>query len=369
MTGVRIPSRIRQRDGAHRPRRTREGSTGSSPLSPSRRPWRSPRAPHRTTATTAAAAAAAERRRRRDVGRRPRRHGRAGQGGPEGGHAQRHRAAARLGQLRRHHQGVRGQVRHQGQSDQPDGASQDEINAANQLKGTDRAPDVFDLGQSVALPTPTCSRRTRWRPSTTSRPSSRTRTAPGSTTTAATCRSATTRRRCRTSPLDDLLGSEYKGKVALNGDPTQAGAAFSGVVMASLANGGSADDIAPGVDYFKQLKDAGNFLPVDPTSATIESGQTPVVIDWDYLNAAESPKLARWKVVVPTTPWSPATTSRRSTRTRRTRPPPGCGRSSSTATRARTSGSPAAPGRCAPTPWSGRHDRPGRVRRAARRSG
>ena len=36
-------------------------------------------------------------------------------------------------------------------SDQPDAASQDEINAANQLKGSDRAPDVFDLGQSVAL--------------------------------------------------------------------------------------------------------------------------------------------------------------------------------------------------------------------------
>ena len=37
------------------------------------------------------------------------------------------------------------------QSDQPDVASQDEINSAKQLKGTDRAPDVFDLGQSVAL--------------------------------------------------------------------------------------------------------------------------------------------------------------------------------------------------------------------------
>src|SRR6478609_10959089 len=36
-------------------------------------------------------------------------------------------------------------------SAQPDAASQDEINAANSLKGTDRAPDVFDLGQSVAL--------------------------------------------------------------------------------------------------------------------------------------------------------------------------------------------------------------------------
>ncbi len=36
-------------------------------------------------------------------------------------------------------------------SAQPDAASQDEINAANQLKGSDRAPDVFDLGQAVAL--------------------------------------------------------------------------------------------------------------------------------------------------------------------------------------------------------------------------
>ena len=36
-------------------------------------------------------------------------------------------------------------------SAQPDAASQDEINAANQQKGKSSAPDVFDLGQSVAL--------------------------------------------------------------------------------------------------------------------------------------------------------------------------------------------------------------------------
>ena len=70
-------------------------------------------------------------------------------------------------------------------------------------------------------------------------------------------------------------------------------------MMASVANGGSADDIAPGVDFFKRLKDAGNFLPVDPSSTTIESGQTPLVIDWDYLNAAETAKLPTWKVIVP----------------------------------------------------------------------
>ena len=36
-------------------------------------------------------------------------------------------------------------------SAQPDASSQDEINAANQLRGQDRAPDVFDLGANVAL--------------------------------------------------------------------------------------------------------------------------------------------------------------------------------------------------------------------------
>jgi hypothetical protein len=99
--------------------------------------------------------------------------------------------------------------------------------------------------------------------------------------------------------VNDLLKPEYSGKVALNGDPTQAAAAFSGVLMVALSQGGSADDIAPGVEFFRKLKGAGNFLPVDPTPATIESGQTPVVIDWNYLNAAETKKLPSWQVVVP----------------------------------------------------------------------
>ncbi|MCV4639666.1 ABC transporter substrate-binding protein, partial [Escherichia coli] len=86
----------------------------------------------------------------------------------------------------------------------------------------------------------------------------------------------------------DLLKPEYRGKVALNGDPTQAGAAFSGVLMVALSQGGSADDIAPGVEFFRKLADAGNFLSVDPTPATIGYGQTPVVIDWNYTNAAQT---------------------------------------------------------------------------------
>ena len=102
--------------------------------------------------------------------------------------------------------------------------------------------------------------------------------------------------------VEDLLKPEYQGKVALNGDPTAASAGYHGVMMASLGSGGSADDIAPGVEFFKKLKASGNLLPVDPTPATIASGQTPVVIDWDYLNAAQTTELAGkvdWKVVVP----------------------------------------------------------------------
>jgi putative spermidine/putrescine transport system substrate-binding protein len=185
-------------------------------------------------------------------------------------------------------------------SAQPDAASQDEINAANQQKGRSTAPDVFDLGQSVALANTAIF-------------------APYKVATFDSIPDAMkdpngtwvndyggymslgydSAKVPDMSSVNDLLKPDYKGKVALNGDPTQAGAAFSGVAMVALSQGGSADDIAPGVNFFTKLKQTGNFLPVDPTPASIESGQTPVVIDWDYLNAAETKKLPSWKVFVP----------------------------------------------------------------------
>ena len=185
-------------------------------------------------------------------------------------------------------------------SAQPDGASQDEINAATQLKGTDRAPDVFDLGQSVALANTEMFAPYQvetWDdiPDEFKDPDGAWVNDYGGFMSIGYDSSKVP----DVTSVDDLLGGEFKGKVALNGDPTQAGAAFSGVVMASVVNGGSADDIAPGVEYFGKLKDAGNFLPVDPTPATVESGQTPVVIDWDYLNASIAKNLPSWKVMVP----------------------------------------------------------------------
>ena len=98
----------------------------------------------------------------------------------------------------------------------------------------------------------------------------------GSTTTAATCRSATTRPRCPTSRRSPTCSSRStRARSRSTATRPQAGAAFTGVLMAAVANGGSADDIAPGVEFFSKLKEAGNFLPVDPTPATIESGPDP----------------------------------------------------------------------------------------------
>jgi putative spermidine/putrescine transport system substrate-binding protein len=188
-------------------------------------------------------------------------------------------------------------------SAQPDASSQDEINAANQLRGQERAPDVFDLGANVAL------RNTdlfapykvaTWDdiPDALKAPDGLWVSDYGGYMSIGYDAGSVP----APATVKDLLKPDYAGKVALNGNPTQAAAGFNGVMMASLANGGSADDIAPGVEFFRQLKEAGNFLPVDPTPATIASGQTPVVIDWEYLHAAQTDALAGqrdWKLVVP----------------------------------------------------------------------
>ncbi|BCI55884.1 ABC transporter substrate-binding protein [Mycolicibacterium litorale] len=188
-------------------------------------------------------------------------------------------------------------------SAQPDAASQDEINAANQQRGKSTAPDVFDLGQSVALAN--TGMFAPYQVETFDDIPAEFKDPDGTWVNDYGGYMSIGYDSAKVPPIagvNDLLKPEYRGKVALNGDPTQAGAAFSGVMMVALSQGGSADDIAPGVEFFRKLKEAGNFLPVDPTPATIESGQTPVVIDWDYLNAAETEKLPSWKVVVPPGP-------------------------------------------------------------------
>ncbi|MGH3290460.1 MAG: ABC transporter substrate-binding protein [Trebonia sp.] len=186
----------------------------------------------------------------------------------------------------------------------PDGTSQDELNAINQTKGQSRAPDVVDVGTAFAAKGQTSGdwapyQVATWNdiPASSKDPSGAYYADYGGYVAIGYDSS-----KVKTPPtsLKSLLTGPYKNMVALNGSPTQAGAAFAGVYAAALANGGSFGNIAPGVAYFKQLKQAGNFVPVTGSASTMESGQTPILIWWDYLLASEvGAKYKNLKIVIP----------------------------------------------------------------------
>lgn len=52
----------------------------------------------------------------------------------------------------------------------------------------------------------------------------------------------------------------YRGMVATNGDPCQATSALNAVWAAALANGGSLNDIGPGIEFFGELSRWGNYI-------------------------------------------------------------------------------------------------------------
>ncbi|MFJ2608503.1 ABC transporter substrate-binding protein [Streptomyces sp. NPDC087425] len=193
------------------------------------------------------------------------------------------------------------------QVENPDGSSQDEINAVTSRKGQGRAPDVLDLGSSFALsaaqqgllapyrvasydeiPVGQKDTQARWF-----------NDYGGYVSIGCDAKRVTT---CPTT-FADLLKPQYKGQVALNGNPTKSGSAFGGVYAAALASGGSLDDIQPGLDFFAKLRKNGNYTPVESTPATIEKGETPISVDWDYLNAGYADEFRSkgvdWKVTVP----------------------------------------------------------------------
>jgi len=190
----------------------------------------------------------------------------------------------------------------------PDGSSQDELNAVESQKGQDRAPDVLDLGTAFARQAQAQDLTAPYQVATWDEIPEDQKDPEGHWVNdyggyiSIGC-NATVIAECPTS-FEQLLDPQYAGQVALNGNPTQAAAAFSGVWAASLANGGDLDDIGPGIDFFGQVKDAGNFNPVEITPATIQSGETPLSIDWDYLNASFTDTFAEegveWEVNVPT---------------------------------------------------------------------
>jgi len=193
------------------------------------------------------------------------------------------------------------------ENENPDGSSQDEINAVKSRKGQSRAPDVLDLGGAFAESGAKEGLFAPYKVASWEQIPADLKDATGlfyadyGGFISIGCDAGKVPVCPKT--FADLLKPDYKGKVALNGNPTKSGSAFGGLYAAALGNGGSFDNIQPGIDYFEKLKQAGNFIPVESTPATVEKGETPISIDWDYLNAGYAKQFAtkgiKWEVSVP----------------------------------------------------------------------
>jgi putative spermidine/putrescine transport system substrate-binding protein len=187
----------------------------------------------------------------------------------------------------------------------PEGSSANEISAINELKGKSSAPDVVDVGGSFALSGDTEGLWAPYKVATWDSIPTAAKAASGDyyADYGGYIAIGYDPSKVKTPPTSfkSLLNPIYKNQVAIDGNPTQTGSAFAAVYAASLANGGSLSNIAPGVAYFKSLKAAGNFVPVTGTPATIQSGQTPILVWWDYLLASEAtPVVKGFKIVIPT---------------------------------------------------------------------
>jgi putative spermidine/putrescine transport system substrate-binding protein len=185
------------------------------------------------------------------------------------------------------------------------GTSQEEITALQTLGGQSRAPDAVDVGQSYALDN--ASLFAPYKVAEWNMIPAANKAANG---TWANDYGGYISIGCNTSIVKvcpksfaDLNNAAYKNDVALDNSPVTANSAFSAVWAAALANGGSFDNIMPGITFFQKLHQEGNFVETPGLPGAIASGQTPIVIDWDYNNAAAAVANKgkfKWTTAVPT---------------------------------------------------------------------
>ncbi len=81
---------------------------------------------------------------------------------------------------------------------------------------------------------------------------------------------------------DDLLKPEYKDMVCSR-DPSKSTYATGSVLAAAYAHGGSEANVQPGLDFFKQLRDSGNWRQgVVLNVAAVQKGECPISIVYDF---------------------------------------------------------------------------------------
>ena len=231
-------------------------------------------------------------------------------------------------------------------SENPEGSSAEEIQALTSDKGRATDPDVIDVGNSYAVTAKTEGLLAPYKVQTWSEIPSGLKQAKGywfddyGGFVAIGCDTKTVTT-CPTSFKDMLTETGAEGyKIGLNNSPLTSNSALAAVEAAAIANGGSLDNVAPGVSFFATLNKNGAFVNTIADATTAQSGTTNVILWWDYLQANGGISVPGWTVTIPTDVSWASTTRKASTPTRRTPPPLVSGRSTSTRLLVRTSGSP-----------------------------
>ena len=190
----------------------------------------------------------------------------------------------------------------------PDASSADELTAVETLRGQPDMPEVLDIGPSFVQQAKDAGYLAAYKPTVWEEIPASLKGEDGTWVGAyygvlALATNATIQPNVPKT-WADLKKPEYKGQVTINGDPREAGAAFAAVMAASLANGGSFDDIMPGIEYFAELKKLGNLQTIDVTEAAVLSGEVPIALDWTYNFPGLKPALDEagfdFQVIVPT---------------------------------------------------------------------
>jgi len=81
---------------------------------------------------------------------------------------------------------------------------------------------------------------------------------------------------------DDLLKPEYNDKICSR-DPRVSTYATASVLSAAYAHGGGEDNVQPGLDFFQQLRDSGNWREgVVLNVAAVQKGECPISLIYDF---------------------------------------------------------------------------------------
>ena len=105
---------------------------------------------------------------------------------------------------------------------------------------------------------------------------------------------------------EDLLNPAYKGMVAMAGDVLKSNESVMTVFASGLSRSGGDIDAAPeaGLQFWKEMYESGNFIPVIADQGRIAARETPITVEWDYLALANRDALGdnpEIEIVVPQT--------------------------------------------------------------------